>query len=114
MHTYTGNPGDLSDLDDSYYSSDLDDILGAEGGRNLLIGGKGDDSYGVTDTRKLIVELSGEGTNTLYIDFQAVAASCLSATLAAVENMANHSTNSVSMPAMRWPMSSGRAAAETP
>ena len=51
--------------DNTLMGLDGNDTLSGGGGRDTLIGGDGDDVYIVNDTQTVVVELAGEGTDTL-------------------------------------------------
>ena len=60
-NTLTGNTAD-----NTLYGLDGNDTLDAGGGIDTLIGGKGNDTY-VVDSSDVVVEVAGEGTDTIKI-----------------------------------------------
>ena len=97
LDPYSGSTSDLTDRDDSYYGTDGNDFLAAKGGNNLLVGGLGDDSYYVSTGHDKIVELAGEGTDTVFVASDATLTSVSIANAANVENLTNSSQNAVTL-----------------
>ncbi|WP_439472992.1 tandem-95 repeat protein [Brevundimonas sp.] len=55
-------------LDNILTGGDGSDLLAGYGGADTMIGGLGDDVYSLTDASDVIVELAGEGNDTIYIE----------------------------------------------
>lgn len=74
----------------SAYGLGGDDILTGGAGDDLLVGGTGNDTYVLSDGRDKIVELAGEGTDTIEIPtFSALTGFSL-AKFRAIENLTNN------------------------
>ena len=69
VNTITGNTGantlDGSTGNDTLFGGDGNDVLKGGLGADVMVGGDGDDSYSVDYVNDLIVDLTGEGTDSL-------------------------------------------------